>query len=99
MVDIQERHVRRTTEWLVAKNQETEEAVNDMLGTIVAFPLDPHVRGISESEIIKVKAHYNWSMYQSLLSATKRSLHKALVRSHGRMLDVGISIHGYGGSQ
>ena len=75
-VDIQERHVRQTTEWLVAKNQEIEAAVNDMLGTIVAFPLDSHVRGISESEIIKVKAHYNWSMYQALLTATKRSLHK-----------------------
>ena len=83
-VDIQERHVRRTTEWLVAKNQETEEAVNDMLGTIVAFPLDPHVRGISESEIIKVKAHYNWSMYQSLLLATKRSLHKVKERLGAR---------------
>ncbi|CAK9086371.1 Dynein gamma chain [Durusdinium trenchii] len=83
-VDLQERHVRRTTEWLVAKNQETEEAVNDMLGTIVAFPLDPHVRGISESEIIKVKAHYNWSMYQSLLAATKRSLHKVKERLAAR---------------
>lgn len=88
-VDIQERHVRRTTEWLVAKNQETEEAVNDMLGTIVAFPLDPHVRGISESEIIKVKAHYNWSMYQSLLSATKRSLHKVKERLGARPLPDG----------
>ena len=27
----------------------------------------------------QVKAHYNWSMYQSLLLATKRSLHKVLV--------------------
>ena len=32
------------------------------------------MRGVSESEIIKVKAHYNWSMYQSLLNATRRSL-------------------------
>ncbi|CAE7476975.1 ODA2, partial [Symbiodinium sp. CCMP2456] len=88
-VDIQERHVRHTTEWLVAKNQEIENAVNDMLGTIVAFPLDAHVRRISESEIIKVKAHYNWSMYQSLLAATKRSLHKVKERLSARPLEDG----------
>eukprot|EP00439_Symbiodinium_sp_Y106_P041233 s629_g5.t1 len=88
-VDIQERHVRHTTEWLVAKNQEIEAAVNDMLGTIVAFPLDAHVRRISESEIIKVKAHYNWSMYQSLLAATKRSLHKVKERLSARPLEDG----------
>ena len=28
----------------------------------------------SQGEIIKVKAHYNWSMYQALLNATKSSL-------------------------
>ena len=48
--------------------------MNDMLAVIVSFPLDSHVKGVSESEIIKVKAHYNWAMYQSLLTATKRSL-------------------------
>eukprot|EP00931_Biecheleriopsis_adriatica_P081370 TRINITY_DN5469_c0_g1_i3.p1 TRINITY_DN5469_c0_g1~~TRINITY_DN5469_c0_g1_i3.p1 ORF type:complete len:4660 (-),score=1275.41 TRINITY_DN5469_c0_g1_i3:88-14067(-) len=85
-VDIQERHVRQTTDWLVAKNTEIEAAVNDMLGAIVSFPLDPHVRGVSESEIIKVKAHYNWSMYQSLLAATKRSLHKVKERLSARLL-------------
>jgi dynein heavy chain len=73
-VEIQERHVRDATSLLVAKSQEIETSVNDMLGIVVACPLDSHVRGVSESEIIKVKAHYNWSMYQSLLNATKRSL-------------------------
>ena len=62
-VDIQERHVRDMTGLLISKSQEIETAVNDTLGIIVEFPLDAHVRGISESEIIKVKAHYNWSMY------------------------------------
>jgi dynein heavy chain len=73
-VDIQERHVRDMTGLLMSKSQEIEMSVNDMLGIIVEFPLDAHVRGISESEIIKVKAHYNWSMYQALLTSTKRSL-------------------------
>jgi dynein heavy chain len=73
-VDVQERHVRDMTGLLMSKSNEIETAVNDMLGIIVEFPLDAHVRGISESEIIKVKAHYNWSMYQALLTSTKRSL-------------------------
>ena len=71
---MQERHVRATTDFLVAKNVEIENAVNDMLGMIVGFELEPHVQVVQESEIIKVKAHYNWSMYQALLNATKSSL-------------------------
>jgi len=73
-VEMQERHVRATTDFLVAKNVEIENAVNDMLGMIVGFELEPHVQVVQESEIIKVKAHYNWSMYQALLNATKSSL-------------------------
>ncbi|CAK0830652.1 unnamed protein product [Prorocentrum cordatum] len=65
---------------------EIESAVNDMLGTIVAFEISPHVLGVTESEIIKVKAHYNWSMYQALLNATKQSLRAMKLRlsSHDR---------------
>ncbi|EER16954.1 hypothetical protein Pmar_PMAR024462, partial [Perkinsus marinus ATCC 50983] len=73
-VELQERHVRDMTSVLTAKSAEIEAAVDDMLGAIVAYPVDPNVHGVSESELIKVKAHYNWSMYQALLSATKRSL-------------------------
>ncbi|CAK0855452.1 unnamed protein product [Prorocentrum cordatum] len=79
-VDMQERHVRSTTDFLVAKSLEIENAVNDMLGTMVAFEFDPHVPAVTESEIIKVKAHYNWSMYQALLNATKRSLRAMKLR-------------------
>jgi dynein heavy chain len=83
-VEMQERHVRATTDFLVAKSTEIENAVNDMLGIIVSFELDPHVLAISESEIIKVKAHYNWSMYQALLNATKRSLNTMKMRLASR---------------
>ncbi|KAF4647577.1 hypothetical protein FOL47_004432, partial [Perkinsus chesapeaki] len=79
-VDLQERHVREMTGVLMAKSTEIEAAVDDMLGAIVAYPVDPHVRGVSESELIKVKAHYNWSMYQALLNATRRSLQLLKVR-------------------
>lgn len=58
----------------MTKSLEIERSVDDILGQIVGFPIDSHVRGVSESEIIKVKAHYNWSLYQALLNATKESL-------------------------
>ncbi|CAD7937234.1 unnamed protein product [Amoebophrya sp. A120] len=73
-IESQERHVREMTHYLMAKSIEIEASVDDLLGQIVGFPIDPHVRGVSESEIIKVKAHYNWSMYQAILNATRRSL-------------------------
>jgi len=73
-VEMQERHVEHTTNFLVAKSLEIENAVNDMLAIMVAFDFDPHVQGITESEIIKVKAQYNYFLYQALLNATKRSL-------------------------
>ncbi|CAK0802233.1 unnamed protein product, partial [Prorocentrum cordatum] len=73
-VEMQEKHVRETTDMLVAKSVEIESAVNDMLGAIVSFEIDGHVVGVTEGEIIKVKAHYNWAMYQALLNAPKCSL-------------------------
>jgi dynein heavy chain len=90
-VEMQERHVRATTDFLVGKSVEIESAVNDMLGIIVSFELTPHVNAISESEIIKVKAHYNWSMYQALLNATKRSLNTMKMRLALRPGDGGKS--------
>eukprot|EP00397_Hematodinium_sp_SG-2012_P000031 GEMP01000031.1.p1 GENE.GEMP01000031.1~~GEMP01000031.1.p1 ORF type:complete len:4639 (+),score=1050.01 GEMP01000031.1:391-14307(+) len=102
-VDDQERHVREMTTLLMAKSVEIEAAVNDLLGVIVAFPLDTHVRGVSESEIIKVKAHYNWSMYQALLDATRRSLMYMKARlaittndSYMPFFDVDIQLDGIG---
>lgn len=73
-VEMQERHILETTDFLRAKNCEIETAVDDMLGMLVSFELDQHVDAIPESEIIKVKYHYNWKMYQALLNATKSSL-------------------------
>lgn len=40
----------------------------------VTSPFGHQRCGSTSGEIIKVKAHYNWSMYQALLNATKSSL-------------------------
>lgn len=42
-VELQERHVRDMTSVLTAKSAEIEAAVDDMLGAIVAYPVDPNV--------------------------------------------------------
>jgi dynein heavy chain len=73
-VQRQELHVRNMSALLLAKSSEIETAVNDLLGYIVAYPLDSHVRGVSEAEIIKLKAHYNGRVYESLFEATYNSL-------------------------
>ena len=73
-VDLQEKHVRESTDYLVGKSLEIEGAVNDMLGSIVSYELFPHIAHVGEAEIIKLKSHFNWQMYQAILNATKGSL-------------------------
>jgi hypothetical protein len=72
------------TTHLIAKSLEVETAVDDLLATIVSFPLDGHIKPVAEGEILKLKAHYNWSMYQALLNATKASLFSLKKRLQGR---------------
>ena len=48
---------------------------------LVAF-----LEGVSESEIIKVKAHYNWSMYQSAPEQTM-----SLCKVQGPSLQVDVN--------
>jgi len=85
-VQRQELHVRNMSALLLAKSSEIETAVNDLLGYIVAYPLDSHVRGVSEAEIIKLKAHYNGRVYESLFEATYNSLRAVKDRVCARRL-------------
>ena len=74
LVGIRDRHVLESTSGLVARVWETEVTVNDLLATVGAFEGGPNPRGVSESEIITVKAHYSRSMYQMLREATMHHL-------------------------
>jgi hypothetical protein len=47
----------------MSKNIEVERAVDDLLATINAYPLDQHIQQINQDEIIKLKKYYNWTMY------------------------------------
>ena len=73
-VDMQEEHVKAVTENLMSKSAEIESAVHDLLMAVAAYTLEGSVGRVSDSEIVKLKAHYNWALYQSLTNATKRSL-------------------------
>jgi len=83
-VEMQEKAISSKTELLVSKNIEVENAVDDLLATICAYQLDPHVEPISDDEIRKLKKYYNWTMYQALLHSTKNSLNAMKERVCGK---------------
>eukprot|EP00820_Chromera_velia_P029268 Cvel_12266.t1-p1 / transcript=Cvel_12266.t1 / gene=Cvel_12266 / organism=Chromera_velia_CCMP2878 / gene_product=Dynein gamma chain, flagellar outer arm, putative / transcript_product=Dynein gamma chain, flagellar outer arm, putative / location=Cvel_scaffold794:55107-67642(+) / protein_length=1727 / sequence_SO=supercontig / SO=protein_coding / is_pseudo=false len=73
-VRLQEEHVKEMTTNMIAKSLEVETAVEDLLAIIAGFPLDSHVPPVSDQEILKLRGHYSWALYQALLQATKSSL-------------------------
>lgn len=107
-VDMQERLVCESTSFLVSKSGELETAVNDLLGVIVAYRIDSAaIAPVPESELVKLKAHYNWSMYQALLACTKNGLELLKTRmsvralsesaiSSSNMFEVGLQLDGIG---
>ena len=104
-VEMQEKLVSESTSMLISKSSEIEVAVNDLLGVIVSYRSDSHViSGVAETELVKLKAHYNWSMYNALLGCTKRSLwvlkNRMSVRSgKGKcspLFEVGLQLDGVG---
>lgn len=105
-VEMQEKLVSQSTAMLVSKSNEIETAVNDLLGVIVGYKIDSSVvTGVAESELVKLKAHYNWSMYHALLGCTRRSLlvlkNRMSIRAGKRglyppMFEVGMQLDGVG---
>jgi dynein heavy chain len=68
----------------VSKNLEVERAVDDLLLTILTYPLDPHVDPISQEDAKRIKRYYFWYLYQALLNATQNSLNAMKFRICGR---------------
>ena len=83
-VDLQERHIKGRTEYLMGKNVEVEHAVDDLLQTILLYPLDPHVDQVSTEETKRIKRYYIWYLYQALLNSTQNSLNAMKYRICGR---------------
>ena len=73
-VALQREHLESCTEVLLAKNEEIERAVDDLVDAVLLYPLDASIAKPGAFEVNLVKLHYNHLMYHALLAATKRSL-------------------------
>ncbi len=86
-VTLQEEFIKGRTQYLVSKNVEVEHAVDDLLYTILKYPLDPHVEPVFQEETKRIKRYYFWYLYQALLSATQNSLNAMKHRVCGKPLN------------
>ncbi|KAL4465245.1 hypothetical protein ABPG74_001959 [Tetrahymena malaccensis] len=73
-VQQQEGYINSQIDLLSSKNVEVERAVDDLLQTIMAYPLDPHVDPVFPEEYKRIKRYYFWYFYQALLNSTQTSL-------------------------
>jgi dynein heavy chain len=83
-VDLQEKHIKDRTQFLMSKNVEVERSVDDLLQTIILYPLDPHVDQVSSDETKRIKSYYIWYLYQALLNSTQNSLNRMKHRVCGK---------------
>jgi len=83
-VTMQEEYIKTKTDHLVSKNIEVERAVDDLLQTIISYPLDRHVDPVVPEEAKRIKRYYFWYLYQALLTATQNSLNAMKYRICGR---------------
>jgi len=75
-----EKFIERRANMLINKSIEIENTVSDLLGLIVNYHLGDTtspsggVELLPHAELVKFKAHYNWSLYSAILKCTRRSL-------------------------
>jgi dynein heavy chain, axonemal len=70
----QQKHVAKMSEQQMGKNTEIENAVEDLVALVTAFPLDASSDGVSEDEVQALRAHYAHLLYRSQLNSTQKSL-------------------------
>jgi dynein heavy chain len=73
-VSVQQDYIQEQVVSLQGKNQEVESAVNDLIGMISRYGLDPHIEPVSTEDCRKLVEHYNHFMYTALLNCAKSSL-------------------------
>ena len=75
-VNRQERHVRAMAEQRAAKNTDVENAVEDLITLVTAFPLTSgsDTDGVSEMEVEAVRSHYSHLLYRAILNSVTNSL-------------------------
>ena len=73
-VAMQEKLVKSQLTIIAAKNEEVEEAVDDLIEMIGLYPLKEGPAGIDKREERKLRAHYSRMFYRAVLNATKNAL-------------------------
>jgi dynein heavy chain len=74
-VDSQSKHIAEKANLLISKNIEIERAVDDLLDTVMKYPLDSDLtEGVDQKATQKIKGYYFWYLYQALLNSTQNSL-------------------------
>jgi len=71
---IQRQHIDQCSEVLHRKNEEIERAVDDLIESVLSYPLDPMLPKPASHESNFLKLHYCHLLYHSLLSAVKNNL-------------------------
>ena len=74
-VDDQQHHIQTQADYLMSKNIEIERAVDDLLETVMKYPLEnENNEGVDQKAAQKIKGYYFWYLYQALLNSTQNSL-------------------------
>ena len=73
-VQMQQNFISTKATELQGKNKEVENAVEDLIDKICAFRLEMPLEKVSESDIDKLRQHYNHFMYRALLCSAKNSM-------------------------
>jgi dynein heavy chain len=82
-VSMQEEYINDKRNLLTSKNVEVERAVDDLIQTILNYPLDVRIDPVKSDETKRIKKFYFWYLYQALLNATQNSLNAMKYRVCG----------------
>ena len=73
LVSLQERMIKTKSALMDQRNLQVERAVDDLVDTVVNFPLESEDLQPDTNEINKLRSHYERLMYTAVLHATKQS--------------------------
>lgn len=73
-VSMQRSHIFEKSSLLQGKNIEIENAVDDLIVKIASYNFESPHESVFETDIQKLRDHYNHFMYQSLLQSAKNSM-------------------------
>lgn len=86
-VKAQETHVAAQSQLLETKNVEIQHAVDDLVSLITTYSTDHLVdRSKEKEEVLKLRRHYNYFMFQALLHCAKNSMNALKKRIAPRIL-------------